>query len=190
MGKIVISTNVSLDGVVQDPDGKEGYERGGWFGQSGGQDLELWAQIETEEAIRADALLLGRRSDDWFGSRWSTRTGAWADRLNGLPKYVASTTLEDPVWQNTTVLRGETTAAVARLKENIDGDILVYASYQLGQVLIENDLVDEFRLFVFPVVIGAGARLFGETSDQKPLRLVDTNTIGSGLVFLTYELVR
>jgi hypothetical protein len=114
MGKIVISTNVSLDGVVQDPDGKEGYERGGWFGQSGGQDLERWAQIETEEAARADALLLGRRSDEWFGSRWSTRTGAWADRLNSLPKYVASTTLEDPVWQNSTVLRGETTAAVAR----------------------------------------------------------------------------
>jgi dihydrofolate reductase len=190
MGKIVISTNISLDGVVQDPDGKEGFERGGWFGQSGGQDLELWAQIETEEATRAEALLLGRRSDDWFASRWSTRTGAWADRLNGLPKFVASTSLEHPVWQNTTVLRGETTAAVARLKEDIDGDILVYASYQLGQVLIEHDLVDEFRLFVFPVVVGAGTRLFRETSGQKPLRMVDTKTIGSGLVFLTYELVR
>jgi dihydrofolate reductase len=190
MGKIVISTNVSLDGVVQDPDGKEGYERGGWFGQSGGQDLELWAQIEAEEATRADALLLGRRSDEWFGSRWSSRTGAWADRLNSLPKYVASTTLAEAVWQNTTVLGGEVTAAVARLKEDIDGEILIYASYQLGQLLIEHDLVDEFRLFIFPVVIGAGKRLFRETSGQKPLRLVDTKTIGRGLVFVTYELVR
>jgi dihydrofolate reductase len=187
MGKIVISTNVSLDGVVQDPDGEEGYERGGWFGQYGGKDLELWAQIEAEEAMQADALLLGRRSDEWFGSRWSARPGAWADRLNSLPKYVASATLKDPVWQNSTVLRGEVTTEVAALKERIDGDILIYASYQLGQVLIQHDLVDEFRLFVFPVVIGAGRRLFGETTDTKPLRLKDSRTVGAGLAFLTYE---
>jgi len=190
MGKIVISTNASLDGVIQDPDGEEGYERGGWFSQSGGKDLEQWAQIEAEEAMRADALLLGRRSDEWFGSRWSARPGAWADRLNGLPKYVVSATLKDPVWQNTTVLKGEVTAEVSKLKEELDGDILIYGSYQLGQALIEHDLVDEFRLFVFPVVVGAGKRLFGETSDRKPLRLLDTKTIGDGLVFLTYELVR
>lgn len=190
MGRIVISTNVSLDGVVQDPDGEEGYERGGWFGQSGGKDLEQWAQIEAEEAMRTDALLLGRRSDEWFGSRWLARPGAWADRLNGLPKYVISATLKDPVWQNTTVLNGEVTAEVAKLKEELDGEILIYASYQLGQALIEDDLVDEFRLFVFPVLVGAGKRLFGEISDKKPLRLVETKTIGDGLVFLTYELVR
>jgi len=190
MAKIVISTNVSLDGVVQDPDGDEGYERGGWFGQSGGTDLERWAQIEAEEALRTDALLLGRRSDEWFGSRWSARPGAWADRLNGLPKYVISTTLKNPVWQNTTVLTGELTAEVSKLKEELDGEILIYASYQLGQALIERDLVDEFRLFVFPVVVGAGRRLFGETADTKPLRRLDSKTVGDGLVFLTYELVR
>jgi dihydrofolate reductase len=190
MGKIVISTNVSLDGVVQDPDGEEGYERGGWFGESGGKDLERWAQIEAEEAVRADALLLGRRSEEWFGSRWSARPGAWAERLNGLPKYVVSATLKDPVWQNATVLKGEVTAEVAKLKQEFDGEILIYASYQVGQTLIEHDLVDELRLFVFPVVIGAGKRLFGETSDTKPLRLVDSKAIGEGLVFLTYELAR
>jgi dihydrofolate reductase len=190
MAKIVISTNVSLDGVVQDPDGEEGYERGGWFGQFGGKDLEQWAQIEAEEAMRADALLLGRRSDEWFGSRWSARPGAWAERLKGLPKYVVSTTLDDPLWQNSTVLTGEVSAEVSKLKRELDGEILVYASYQLGQDLIEHDLVDELRLFVFPVVIGGGRRLFGETADKKPLRLAGAKTVGTGLVFLTYELVR
>jgi dihydrofolate reductase len=190
MGKIIINTNVSLDGVVQDPDGAEGYERGGWFSQFGGKDLEPWAQILAEEAMRTDALLLGRRSDEWFGSRWSARAGAWADRLNGLPKYVVSATLGDPVWQNATVLKGEVIAEVSKLKDEVDGEIQIFASYQLGQALIEHDLVDEFRLFVFPVVVGAGERLFSQTSDKKPLRLVDTKTIGDGLVFLTYELVR
>jgi dihydrofolate reductase len=190
MGKIVISTNVSLDGVVQDPDGDEGYERGGWFTESGGKDLEPWAQTLAEEAMRADALLLSRRSDEWFGSRWSNRPGAWADRLRSLPKYVVSATLRDPVWQNTTVLRGELTSEVSKLKQDLDGEIVIYASYQLGQVLTEHDLVDEFRLFIFPVVVGGGKRLFGETSDKKPLRLVDTRTIGDGLVSVTYQLVR
>jgi dihydrofolate reductase len=190
MGKIVISTNVSLDGVVEDPDGEERYERGGWFSQSGGRDLERWAQIEADEAMRTDALLLGRRSDAWFGLRWSARPGAWADRLNGLPKYVISETLEDPVWQNTTILNGEVTAEVLKLKEEIDGEILIYASYQLGQALIEHDLVDEFRLFVFPVVVGAGKRLFGDTGNTKPLRRVNAETIGDGLVFMTYGLAR
>ena len=190
MGKIVISTNISLDGVVQDPDGEEGYERGGWFTQSGGKDLEPWAQILAEEAMRTDALLLSSRSDQWFGSRWSGRPGAWADRLRDLPKYVVSATVKDPVWQNTTILRGELTAEVSKLKQDLDGEIVIYASYQLGQVLIDHDLVDEFRLFVFPVVVGAGRRLFGETSDKKPLRLLGTRTIGDGLVSVTYELVR
>ena len=190
MGKIVISTNVSLDGVVQDPDGAEGFRLGGWFGEFGGQDLEEWARISLGEALGTEALLLGRRSDEWFAARWASRTGEWADRLNGLPKYVVSATLKDPVWQNTTILTGEVTGEVSKLKQEINGEILIYASYQLGQALIEHDLVDEFRLFVFPVVVGAGKRLFGETRDKKPLRLVDTKTIGDGLVFLTYELVR
>jgi dihydrofolate reductase len=190
MGNIVISTNVSLDGVVQDPDGQEGYDRGGWFGQFGAKDLEQWAQIEAEEAMRTDALLLGRRSDAWFSSRWSARPGEWADRLNGLPKYVVSSTLEDPVWQNATVLNGDIIAEVARLKQQVDGDIVIYASYELGQALIEHDLVDELRLFVFPVLVGAGKRLFGATSVQKALRLVGSRQVGDGLVFLTYTVVR
>jgi dihydrofolate reductase len=190
MAKIVITTNVSLDGVVQDPDGEEGFGRGGWFARYGGKDLEEWGKIEHAEALGTAALLLGRRSDEWFGARWSSKPGEFADRLNSLPKYVVSSTLEDPKWTNVTVLEGNVVDEVTRLKQQLDGDIVVYASYQVGRALIEHDLVDELRLFVFPVVIGAGERLFGETSDTKPMRLVDTKTIGNGLAFLTYQFVR
>jgi dihydrofolate reductase len=190
MGKIVISTNVSFDGIVQDPDGLEGFRLGGWFGQFGGKDLEEWAKVEYEEALGTEALLLGRRSDEWFAARWLPKSGEWADRLNGLPKYVVSSTLQEPKWSNVTVLTGDVVSEVTKLKQELDGDIVVYASYQLGRTLIEHDLVDELRLFVYPVVLGAGERLFGETSDKKPLRLVDTKTVGDGLVFLTYEFVR
>ena len=191
MGKIVISTNVSLDGVVQDPDGKEGFRLGGWFGQFGGKDLEAWAQLETDEALGAEALLLGRRSDEWFAARWPAgRSGEWAHRLNSLPKYIVSSTLEEPKWSNSTVLKGDVVDQVSKLKQELDGDILVYASYQLGRTLIEHDLVDELRLVVFPVVLGAGERLFGETSDKKSLRLLRTQTVGNGLAFLTYQVVR
>jgi dihydrofolate reductase len=190
MGKIVISTNVSLDGVVQDPDGQEGFRLGGWFGQFGGKDLEVWSNVMLDEAQRSEALLLGRRSDAWFGTRWSSRPGEWADRLNSLPKYVVSSTLIDPKWTNVTVLKGDVVDQVTKLKQELDGDILVYASYQLGRTLIEHDLVDELRLFVFPVVLGAGERLFGETSDKKAMRRIGTRMIGDGLVFLTYELVQ
>jgi dihydrofolate reductase len=190
MGKIVISTNVSLDGVVQDPDGAEGFRLGGWFLQDGGQDLEEWGKVEYAEALRTAALLLGRRSDEWFGARWAARTDEWADRLNSLPKYVVSSTLEDPRWTNVTVLKGNVVDEVTRLKQELDGDIVVYASYQLGRTLIEHDLVDELRLFVFPVVLGAGLRLFGETGEKKAVRLVDSRTVGNGLAFLTYEIVR
>ena len=190
MGKIVISTNVSFDGVVQDPDGLEGWGLGGWFGQFGGKDLEEWAKVEFEEALGTEALLLGRRSDEWFAARWLPKSGEWADRLNGLPKYVVSSTLQEPKWSNSTVLTGDVVSEVSKLKQELAGDIVVYASYQLGRTLIEHDLVDELRLFVYPVVLGAGERLFGETSDRKPLRLVDTKTVGDGLIFLTYEFVR
>jgi dihydrofolate reductase len=190
MGKIVISTNVSLDGVVQDPDGEEGFRLGGWFAQDGGKDLEEWGKVEYDEALRTEALLLGRRSDEWFGTRWASRPGQWADRLNSLPKYVVSATLQDPRWTNVTVLKGDVVDEVTRLKQELDGDIVVYASYQLGRTLIEHDLVDELRLFVFPVVLGAGQRLFGQTSDKKPIRLVESRTVGDGLAFLTYEIVR
>jgi dihydrofolate reductase len=187
MGKIVISTNVSLDGVVQDPDGKEGFRLGGWFGQFGGKDLAEWGKIEFEEALGTAALLLGRRTDEWFAARWAARTDDWADRLNSLPKYVVSATADEVKWGNGTVLRGDLVSEVSRLKQELDGDIVVYASYQLGRTLLEHDLVDELRLFVFPVVLGAGTRLFGETSDNKPMRLVSAQTVGEGLAFLTYE---
>jgi dihydrofolate reductase len=190
MGKIVISTNVSLDGVVQDPDGKEGFKLGGWFGRFGGQDLEEWAKVSLDEALRTEALLLGRRSDEWFAARWASRSGQWAERLNSLPKYVVSSTLENPKWTNVTVLNGDVVDEVTKLKHELAGDIVVYASYQLGRALIEHDLVDELRLVVFPVVLGAGERLFGQASDAKPMRLVDSRTIGDGLAFLTYQPVR
>ena len=190
MGKIVISTNATLDGVVQDPDGLEGFRLGGWFGQFGGKDLELWAKVALEEALGAQALLLGRRSDAWFAERWLSRGGEWADRLNSLPKYVVSATLQDPRWTNVTVLKGDVVEEVTRLKQELDGDIVIYASYQLGRTLIEHDLADELRLTVFPVVVGAGERLFGETSGTKPFRLTGSRTIGNGLVFLTYAIVR
>jgi dihydrofolate reductase len=190
MGKIVISTNATFDGVVQDPDGAEGFRLGGWFGQFGGQDLEEWAKVEFEEALGTEALLLGRRSDEWFAARWLSKSGEWADRLNSLPKYVVSSTLQEPKWSNSTILRGDVVSEVSKLKQELAGDIVVYASYQLGRTLIEHDLVDELRLFVYPVVLGAGERLFGETSDRKPMRLVDIRTVGDGLTFLTYKFVR
>ena len=188
MGKIVISTNVSLDGVVQDPDGKEDFGRGGWFARSGGKDLDEWAKVEYAEALRAAALLLGRRSDEWFAARWpSSRAGEWAERLNSLPKYVVSATLHHPAWTNVTVLKGDPVEEAARLRRELDGDILVYASYRLGRTLLEHDLVDELRLFVFPVVVGAGERLFGDTSGEKQVRLTGSRAVGDGLVYLTYE---
>jgi dihydrofolate reductase len=190
MGKIVVTTNVSLDGVFQDPDGQEGFRLGGWFGQFGGTDLEAWAKVSLDEALSTEALLLGRRSDEWFGTRWSSRPGEWADRLNSLPKYVVSSTLADPKWTNATVLRGDVVTEVSKLRQEIHGDIVVYASYELGHTLMEHDLVDELRLVVFPVVLGAGERLFGETTDKKAMRLVDTQTVGDGLALLTYEVVR
>jgi dihydrofolate reductase len=192
MGKIVMSgpQNVSLDGVVQDPDGAEGFRLGGWFVEFGGKDLEQWNELALQEALRADAWLLGRRSYDFFGQRWRPRSGELADRLNSMPKYVVSSTLEDPEWNNTTVLKGDAVSDVTRLKREIDGEIHVPASYQLARTLLGHDLVDELRLVVFPAVLGDGERLFDETISEKPMRLVDNKTIGEGLAFLTYELVR
>jgi dihydrofolate reductase len=175
MGQLIITTNMSLDGVVEDPDGQEGSERGGWFTRYGGSDLEHWASVETKEAMGASALLLGRRSDEWF------------DRLNSMPKYVVSATLQDPLWSNATVLGGDVVAAITTLKQETEGEILVYASYGLARTLIEHDLVDELRLVIFPVVLGSGERLFGETGDAKPLRLVGVQTIGDGLAYVSYR---
>jgi dihydrofolate reductase len=187
MGKLVVTTNMTLDGVVQDPDGQEGFELGGWFARFGGADLEAWAALETEEALGASAMLLGRRSDAWFGSRWTQRDGAWADKLNALPKYVVSSTIDEPVWTNATVLHGDLVGEVTALKRRIDGEILIYASYALVRALIEHGLVDELRLVVFPVVLGAGERLFGTTSGERALQLIDARPLGSGLVYLTYR---
>jgi dihydrofolate reductase len=192
MGKIVMSgpQNVSLDGVVQDPDGQEGFRVGGWFVQFGGNDLEEWNEVALDEALHAEAWLLGRRSYEFFGARWRPRSGELADRLNTMPKYVVSSTLEDPEWNNSTVLKGDVVTEVSKLKRQLDGEIVVPASYRLARTLIQHDLVDELRLVVFPVVLGDGERLFGETSNQKPMRLVDTKTIGDGLLFLTYQLIQ
>ena len=192
MGKIVISTNATLDGVIQDPDGGEGFAPGGWFPPVGSRDRDAWAEAEAAEARRTDALLLGRRSYQFFATRWAARGGEWADRLNSLPKYVVSSTLSEAAatWGPTTLLRGDAVKEVTELKRTRDGDIVIYASYQLGHALLDHDLVDELRLFIHPVVLGTGNRLFGETSGKKPLRLTEATTIGDGLAFLTYDVVR
>jgi dihydrofolate reductase len=190
MGKIVISENVTLDGVIQDPTGEEGFRHGGWAGRAGPRGREATAKVLLDEALGAEALLLGRRTDEYFGSRWNSRSGELADRLNSLPKYIVSSTLKDPVWNNSTVLKGDVVNEVSKLKQELDGDIVVYASRQLVRTLMEHDLIDELRLMFYPVVLGAGERLFGETSDKKSVRLVSTRTVEGGLAYLTYELVR
>ena len=191
MGKLVLSgpQNISLDGVVQDPDGQEGFALGGWFVEYGSKDLQEWNKVALDEALRAEAWLLGRRSYEFFGMRWRPRTGELADRLNSMPKYVVSSTLEDPDWNNSTVLAGDVIQEVSKLKEQLDGEIVVAGSIQLVRALMENGLVDELRLMIYPVVLGAGERLFGETREQRPVRLVETRTIAD-LAYLTYEVVR
>ena len=188
MGKIVVSDNVSLDGVVQDPAGDEGFRHGGWVGLI--KDRPELGKIALDEAKGAEALLLGRRSYEWLAARWPSRSGELADRFNGMPKYVVSSTLEDPPWSNSTVLKGDAVSEVSKLKDELDGDIVVPASFQLVHALMEHDLVDELRLKVFPVVLGEGQRLFGETSDKRPMRLVATQTVEGDVAYLTYERVR
>jgi dihydrofolate reductase len=188
MGTIVISENVTLDGVVQDPAGDEGFRLGGWVGLI--KDRPEVGKLALDEALSAAAMLLGRRSYEWFAARWPSRSGELADRLNSLPKYVVSSTLEDPAWNNSTVLTGDAVDAVSRLKQDLDGDIVVPASFQLVRTLMEHDLVDELRLKIYPVVLGAGERLFGETSDKKPMRLVDSQTLEGDVIVITYEVIR
>lgn len=189
MGKIVISENVSLDGVIQDPVGDEGFSRGGWVGRVGARGREEAAEVLLEEALSANAQLLGGRSYEFLAVRWPFRSGELADRLNSMPKYVVSSTLEDPTWNNTTVLKGDPVTEVLRLKQVLSGEIVVAASFQLVRTLIEHDLADEVRLMVYPVVLGAGERLFRETSDRKPMHLVRAETVGD-LAHLIYESVR
>ena len=188
MGKIVASDNVSLDGVVQDPAGDEGFRLGGWVGNI--TDRPELAKLTLDEALSTSALLLGRRSYQWFAARWPSRSGELADRLNRMPKYVVSSTLEAPKWNNSTVLKGDVVDEVAKLKQRLGGGIVIAGSIQLVRTLIEHDLVDELRLMIYPVVLGDGERLFVETSDKKPMRLVESRTLDDGLVYLTYQRVR
>jgi dihydrofolate reductase len=197
MGRIVVSELVSLDGVSDDPAGIEGFKRGGWASELDSDGERVFVRGEDgEELVVAEArdsavLLLGRNTYEGFSAIWPQQEGRpLADIINKMPKYVLSSTLEHAEWENSTVLSGEVTEEVRRLKREFDGQILVYGSTQLVQTLIEHGLVDELRLMVHPVVLGAGKRLFGETSDKLPLRLVDTRIVGKGVVVHTYEPVR
>jgi dihydrofolate reductase len=188
VGKIVISENVSLDGVIQDPSGVEGFKHGGWVGKV--TDRPEAGKRLLDEALGAEAQLFGRRTYEFLAARWPSRGGELADKLNSMAKYVLSSTLEDPEWNNTTVLKGDAVEEVSKLKQELDGEIVVAGSIQLVRTLIEHNLVDELRLLVYPVVLGTGERLFGETSDKKPMRLVDTRTVGGDLALLIYESTR
>jgi dihydrofolate reductase len=190
MGKIVISENVSLDGVMQDPTGEEGFRLGGWFTQVGDRDHAAWAAVLQDEAVGAEAMLMGRRSDEWFAERWLSRTGEWAERLNSLPKYVISSTLDEARWTNATVLRGNVVDEVTQLRDSLAGDIVVNGSTRLVHTLFEHDLADELRLMVFPFVLGDGDRLFDVVGGSKRLRLAGSRTVGECLVLLTYDVVR
>jgi len=189
MGRIVVSENVTLDGVVQDPAGAEGFGRGGWVGRVGERGREEAAKVLLDEALAAEAQLFGRRTYEFLAARWPSRSGELADRLNEMPKFVVSSTLKDPAWNNSTVLAGDVMQEVSKLKQELDGEIVVASSIRLVRTLMDNDLVDELRLMIYPVVLGAGERLFGETSDQRPVRLVETRTVDD-LAYLTYEVVR
>ncbi len=188
MGRIVVTEFVSLDGVVEDPGGAEDFKYGGWsFEVSRGDEGD---KFKLDEAHSSDALLLGRVTYDGFAKAWPSREGEFADKFNTMPKYVVSSTLVEPEWNNSTVLKGDVAEAVAKLKQEQDGEIVVHGSPRLVQTLLEHDLVDELRLMVYPVVLGTGKRLFGETSDKKPLRLVDSKIVGDGVAILTYEPAR
>jgi dihydrofolate reductase len=185
MGKIVITEFVSLDGVMEDPGGAEDYKHGGWtFAVDRGEDGD---KFKGDEGEAAEALLLGRKTYEGFAAAWPSMQGEYADKFNTMPKYVVSSTLSDPQWTNSTVLDGDFVAEISKLKDSLDGDIVVHGSAQLAQALIEHDLADELRLMVFPVVLGSGKRLFAAASDKRPLRLADSKTVGDGIAVLTYE---
>ena len=184
MGKIVITEFISLDGVVEDPGGSEDFKYGGWsFELSRGEEGD---KFKLDETMGSDALLLGRTTYEGFADAWPKRDGEFADKFNNMPKYVVSSTLTDPDWTNTIVIDGDLADAVAKIRAEHEGDIVVHGSAQLSQALLEQDLVDELRLMVYPVVLGAGKRLFGETSDKKTLKLVESQPVGDGIVILVY----
>ena len=185
MGKIVVTEFVSLDGVMEAPGGGESFRHGGWtFEINRGDEGD---KFKLDEAFASAALLLGRVTYEGFAAAWPSREGEFADKFNSMPKYVVSSTLHEPEWNNSTVLKGDVVKEVGKLKQEQDGDIVVHGSARLVQTLIEHDLVDELRLMVYPVVLGSGKRLFGETSDKKPLRLVDSKVVGDGVAILIYE---
>jgi dihydrofolate reductase len=185
MGKIVVTEFVSLDGVMEDPGGSEDFKYGGWtFEIERGEDGD---RFKLDETMDAEALLLGRRTYEGFAAAWPTREGEFADKFNNMPKYVVSSTLKDPDWANTTVLDGDLAEEMAKVREQVDGEILIAGSAQLVQALLDKGLVDELRLMVFPVVLGSGKRLFGETSDKHRLKLTSTKTVGDGVSILVYE---
>jgi dihydrofolate reductase len=185
VGRIVVTEFVSLDGVMEDPGGAEDFKYGGWtFEISRGDEGD---KFKLDEALEADALLLGRTTYEGFAAAWPSREGEFADKFNTMPKYVVSSTLQAPEWNNSTVLKGDVAEEVARLRQKQAGDIVVHGSARLVQTLVEHDLVDEFRLMVFPVVLGSGKRLFSETSEKKSLRLVDSKVVGDGVAILVYE---
>ena len=185
MGRIVVTEFVSLDGVIEDPGGSENFKYGGWsFEFDRGDEGN---KFKLDETLDTEALLLGRKTYEGFADAWPSREGEFADKFNNMPKYVVSSTLDDPEWNNTTVVDGDLGQAVSDLKEKHDGNIVVHGSAQLTQALLEQDLVDELRLMVFPVVLGDGKRVFGETSDKKPLQLDSSQTVGDGVVILVYK---
>jgi dihydrofolate reductase len=185
MGRIVITEFVSLDGVMEAPGGGEDFKHGGWsFEINRGDEGD---KFKLDETMSSEALLLGRRTYEGFAAAWPSREGEFADKFNTMPKYVVSSTLEDPEWDNSTVLKGDVVEEVAKLKREQDGDIVVHGSAQLVHTLVERDLVDELHLMVFPVVLGSGKRLFGETSDKKTLQLVDSKIVGDGVAILVYR---
>jgi dihydrofolate reductase len=185
MGRIVVTEFVSLDGVMEDPGGSENFKHGGWSFEIGRGDEG--DKFKLDEAFASEALLLGRRTYEGFAAAWPSREGEFADKFNTMPKYVVSSTLAAPEWQNSTILKGDLGTGVTKLKQEYDGDIVVHGSAQLVQTLLEQDLVDELRLMVYPIVLGSGKRIFGELKDKKPLRLVDSKIVGDGVAILTYE---
>ena len=184
--RIVVTEFTSLDGVMEAPGGEPGFKYPGWtFEFERGDDGN---QFKVDEAMRADALLLGRRTYESFAGAWPEREGEFADKFNAMPKFVVSTTLEDPEWSNTTVLDGrDATAAVRGLKQEFDGELQVPGSHRLVQELIASDLVDQVNLMIFPVILGTGKRAFEETPEWRKLRLTESKVVGDGVVVLTYE---
>jgi dihydrofolate reductase len=184
VGRIVVTEFVSLDGVMEDPGGSENFRHGGWsFEIDSGEGMNF----KADETMSSDAQLLGRVTYEGFADSWPSRDGEFADKFNTMPKYVVSSTLENPEWNNSTVLKGDLAEEVEKLKEKYEGDIVVHGSASLVQALIEGDLVDELRLMVFPVLLGSGKRVFGEVSDKKRLRLVDSKFVGDGVAILIYQ---